>query len=93
MPSLDSRFGWSKAPWYVSIFGDALVVISFYLFYLVSKVNTYAVANVRIEEGQKVISAGMYGLVRHPMYLAALFLTVVRRLRLVHGGHYCLFHS
>ena len=56
--------------------GDALVVFSFYLFYLVSKVNTYAAANVRVEEGQRVISTGVYELVRHPMYFAALFLVL-----------------
>jgi protein-S-isoprenylcysteine O-methyltransferase Ste14 len=67
---LDFRFGWSSVPWYVSVIGDALVAFSFYIFYLVSKVNTYAAANVRVEEGQQVVSTGMYALVRHPMYLA-----------------------
>ncbi len=38
--------------------------------------NTYAAANVRVEEGQKVVSTGMYALVRHPMYFGALFLFV-----------------
>ena len=38
--------------------------------------NTYAAANVRVEEGQKVISTGVYGVVRHPMYFGALFLVV-----------------
>lgn len=76
LPPLDFRFGWSNVPWYVSIFGDALIAVSFYIFYLVSKVNTYAAANVRVEEGQKVISTGIYGLVRHPMYFGALFLIV-----------------
>ncbi|MGZ6210367.1 MAG: methyltransferase family protein [Syntrophales bacterium] len=76
VPPLDFRFGWSKVPWYVSLFGDVLIVVSFYIFYLVSKVNTYAASNVRVEEGQKVISTGIYGLVRHPMYVGALFLIV-----------------
>jgi protein-S-isoprenylcysteine O-methyltransferase Ste14 len=76
LPPLDFRFGWSKVPWYISVFGDALTALSFYIFYLVSKVNTYAAANVRVEEGQKVISTGIYGLVRHPMYSGALFLIV-----------------
>src|SRR5215475_11264610 len=66
IPPLDFRFGWSSVPWYISIVGDALVAFSFYVFYLVSKVNTYAAANVRVEAGQKVISTGVYGLVRHP---------------------------
>jgi protein-S-isoprenylcysteine O-methyltransferase Ste14 len=76
LPPLDYRFGWSPVPWYVSIIGDALVVFSFYVFYLVSKVNTYAAANVRVEEGQRVIDTGVYGLVRHPMYFGALFLII-----------------
>jgi len=58
------------------IIGDALVAFSFFVFYLVSRVNTYAAANIRVEEGQKVISTGMYGLVRHPMYFGALFLII-----------------
>jgi hypothetical protein len=39
-------------------------------------VNTYTASNVRVEEGQKVISTGVYGFVRHPMYVAALFLFI-----------------
>jgi protein-S-isoprenylcysteine O-methyltransferase Ste14 len=76
LPPLDVRFGWSLMPWQVSIIGNALVALSFYIFYLVSKVNTYAAANVRVEEGQKVISTGVYGFVRHPMYFGALFLFI-----------------
>jgi protein-S-isoprenylcysteine O-methyltransferase Ste14 len=76
IPPLDVRFGWSNMPWFLCVFGDALVIVSFYLFYLVSKVNTFAAANIRVEEGQKVISTGMYAYVRHPMYLGALFLLV-----------------
>jgi protein-S-isoprenylcysteine O-methyltransferase Ste14 len=76
LPPLDYRFGWSPIPWYVSLIGYALVALSFYCFYLVSKVNTYAAANVRVEEGQRVIDTGVYGLVRHPMYFGALFLIV-----------------
>jgi protein-S-isoprenylcysteine O-methyltransferase Ste14 len=75
-PPLDVRFGWSNVPWYICVSGDALLIVSFYLFYLVSKVNTYAAANIRVEEEQKVISNGMYGFVRHPMYFGALFLLV-----------------
>src|SRR5215469_5509552 len=38
--------------------------------------TVYAAGNVRVEEGQKVISTGMYGFVRHPMYFGTLFLLV-----------------
>jgi protein-S-isoprenylcysteine O-methyltransferase Ste14 len=89
LPPLDVRFGLSLMPWQVSILGNALVALSFYIFYLVSKVNTYAAANVRVEEGQKVISAGVYGVVRHPMYFGALFLLIGTPLAL--GSWWALF--
>jgi len=76
VPPLDFRFGWSRTPWCVSVLGNVLIAVSFYIFFLVSKVNTYAAANVRVEEGQKVVSTGVYGIVRHPMYSGALFLLV-----------------
>ena len=76
LPPLDYRLGWSPVPWYVSVIGVALVALSFYFFYLVSKINTYAAANVRVEKGQRVVDTGAYGLVRHPMYFGTLFLIV-----------------
>ena len=89
LPPLDYRLGWSPVPWYVSVIGDTLVALSFYVFYLVSKINTYAAANVRVEEGQRVIDTGVYGLVRHPMYFGALFLIVGTPLAL--GSWWTLF--
>jgi protein-S-isoprenylcysteine O-methyltransferase Ste14 len=74
LPPLDYRWGWSPVPWPASVLGNLLVALSFYFFYLVAKVNSYAAANVRVEAGQKVIDTGVYGIVRHPMYLGALFL-------------------
>lgn len=76
MAPLDVRFGWSIVPWQVAIFGDALIAFAFYIFYLVSIVNSYAAANVRVEAGQGVVSTGVYRFVRHPMYVGALFLFV-----------------
>jgi protein-S-isoprenylcysteine O-methyltransferase Ste14 len=76
LPPLDVRFGWSNVPWYVSLIGNALTIVSFYIFYLVSKVNTYAASSIKVEEGQRVVSTGVYSLVRHPMYFGALILVV-----------------
>lgn len=88
LPPLDWRYAWSPVPWYVSIIGNALVAFSFYVFYLVSRVNSYAAANVRVEEGQKVVDTGVYGWVRHPMYFGALFLIIGTPLAL--GSWYTL---
>ena len=64
----DHRFGWSHMPSFVAWAGDALVVVSFYMYYLVFKENSFGASNIRVEENQRVASTGPYALVRHPMY-------------------------
>lgn len=66
--ALDWRFGWSQVPAAVSVIGDVLVATGLGLAMLVIIQNSYAAANVRVEEGQALVSTGLYGLVRHPMY-------------------------
>jgi protein-S-isoprenylcysteine O-methyltransferase Ste14 len=65
---LDRRFGWSHMLPVVSWAGDALVMVSFFFYYLVFKVNSFGASNIRVEENQRVASTGPYALVRHPMY-------------------------
>ncbi len=76
LSALDRRFGWSQMPVWVSVVGDALVVCSFYLYYLVFRENSYAASSIKTFEGQKVISTGPYALVRHPKYVGDLFLVI-----------------
>jgi protein-S-isoprenylcysteine O-methyltransferase Ste14 len=66
--ALDHRFGWSPVPASVSLIGDVLVAIGLGLAMLVIIQNSYAAANVNVEAGQQLVSTGVYGLVRHPMY-------------------------
>jgi protein-S-isoprenylcysteine O-methyltransferase Ste14 len=69
----DHRFGWSPAvPAMVSIAGDILIVLGLYIYYLVTKENSYAASTVVVAEGQTVCSTGPYAFVRHPMYAGAL---------------------
>ncbi|HEY4793111.1 MAG TPA: isoprenylcysteine carboxylmethyltransferase family protein [Mycobacterium sp.] len=65
---LDHRFRWSQMPAPMSVIGDVLVAIGLGLAMLVIIQNSYAAANVRVEAGQQLVSTGLYGLVRHPMY-------------------------
>lgn len=65
---LDHRFGWSSVPAAVSLVGDVLVASGLILDMLVVIQNGYAAVNVVVESGQRLISSGLYGLVRHPMY-------------------------
>jgi protein-S-isoprenylcysteine O-methyltransferase Ste14 len=74
--ALDHRFAWSPVPLYVSLAGDALVAIGFLIIFFVYKENTFASATIEVYPEQKVISTGLYALVRHPMYMGALFLLV-----------------
>jgi protein-S-isoprenylcysteine O-methyltransferase Ste14 len=74
--ALDYRFAWSHVPLYVSIAGDALVAIGFLFIFFVYKENTFASATIEVYPEQKVISTGLYALVRHPMYMGALFLLI-----------------
>jgi protein-S-isoprenylcysteine O-methyltransferase Ste14 len=74
--SFDHRFGWSIVPPYVSILGDALLVLSYVIFVIVLKENTYSASNIQVEECQTVISTGLYAHVRHPMYAGALVMMV-----------------
>jgi protein-S-isoprenylcysteine O-methyltransferase Ste14 len=71
---LDHRFGWSFVPDWLVLVGEALVALSFYGFFLTFRQNAFAAATVRVESDQPVISTGLYAVVRHPMYTAALAL-------------------
>ncbi len=75
--ALAHRFGWAQVPIAVSIvLGDGLIVLSFILYYFVFEQNSYAATTIRTFEGQKVISTGLYGIVRHPKYVGDLLLIV-----------------
>jgi protein-S-isoprenylcysteine O-methyltransferase Ste14 len=71
--ALDHRFAWSPIPAYVPLLGEALVVFGMLTIFFVFKENSFASSIIEIAPGQKVISTGLYGLVRHPMYMGAFF--------------------
>lgn len=82
LPGLDVRFGWSNVPALVSLAAAAIVGISYYLFILVLKANSFAARTVETEEQQTVATSGPYAVVRHPMYLAISLLYVFSPLAL-----------
>src|SRR5215471_11511383 len=81
-PAFDHRFGWSPVAPVVSVIANALIVLSFLLFFVVMKSNTYAASTIQVEEGQPVVSTGLYAYVRHPMYSGALLLLAAMPLAL-----------
>ena len=80
--ALDVRFGWSAVPAYISVIGEALIVLSFLFIFWVIKVNSFAASTIQVAEGQKVISTGPYANVRHPMYTGAFLLLICMPLSL-----------
>ena len=74
--ALDHRFGWSQVPTPIVVIGDALVAIGLGMSMLVVHQNSYAAATITVEAEQPVVDTGLYGLVRHPMYVGALILMV-----------------
>ncbi len=74
VPPLDVRFGWTpRLPLWCEICGGILLLGGSFPFFRAFTDNTYASQLVRIqtERGQHVIDTGVYGFVRHPMYLGA----------------------
>ena len=71
---LDYRFDWSKLPSWVIITACIIFVISYGLYIEVTRENEYLSRTVEVQEGQKVVSTGLYGIVRHPMYFAVVLL-------------------
>lgn len=71
---LDFKYGWSYLPKEVTIISSIILVISYILYAEVMRENTYLSRTVEVQENQKVIDTGLYGIVRHPMYFATTLL-------------------
>jgi protein-S-isoprenylcysteine O-methyltransferase Ste14 len=85
---LDFRFGWSQMPLPVTITASVLFLASYALYAEVMRENAYLSRTIKVEEGQKVVDTGLYGIVRHPMYLATIVLFLM--MPLVLGSWYAL---
>lgn len=72
--ALDFRFGWSNVPMWLTLTASVLFLVSYALYAEVMRENAYLSRTVRVEEGQKVVSTGLYGIVRHPMYSATVLM-------------------
>ena len=71
---LDFRYGWSNVSGAVQIIASALFLVSYALYAEVMRENAYLSRTIEVQENQKVIDTGLYGIVRHPMYMATILL-------------------
>lgn len=74
LAGLDFRYGWIKLPSWLPYIFAILFIIGYILFGFVLKQNTYLSRTIKVEEGQTVVDTGLYGVVRHPMYMATLLM-------------------
>ena len=74
LSALDFRFGWSTVPTWVVVVASISFLVGYGLFAEVLRENAYLSRTIEVQEGQTVISSGLYGVVRHPMYMATLLM-------------------
>ena len=70
LAGLNWRFGWCLLPDWAVWVSAGLFLASYLLYAEVLKENTYLSRTIEVQENQKVIDTGLYGIVRHPMYMA-----------------------
>ena len=70
LAGLDFRFGWSTLPGWVNKLGAVLFLGAYAMFAEVLRENTWLSRTIEVQEGQTVVSTGLYGIVRHPKYSA-----------------------
>ena len=91
LAGLSFRFGWLMLPKWVSIVGAVLFLSSYALYAEVLRENTWLSRTIGVQEGQTVVSDGLYGIVRHPMYAVTLVLFLSMPLVLGSGLAFVVF--
>ena len=71
---LNVRFGWLVLPAWVSYAAAVVFLLAYALYAEVLRENVWLSRTVEVQENQKVVDTGLYGIVRHPMYTSTLFL-------------------
>lgn len=74
LAGLNRRFGWIVLPNAVSWVAAAVFLLGYLLYAEVLRENVWLSRTVEVQDGQKVVDTGFYGVVRHPMYLSTLLL-------------------
>ena len=72
----DKRFGWSDVPPSLVLLSDLLIFLGYTMVFFVFKQNSYASRIVEVEKNQEVISTGLYGFIRHPMYTGIIIMFI-----------------
>ena len=71
---LNYRYNWTIMPNWVVVVSSVIFVFSYILYAEVLRENQYLSRVIEVQENQKVVDTGLYGIIRHPMYAATIFL-------------------
>jgi protein-S-isoprenylcysteine O-methyltransferase Ste14 len=74
LAGFDFRYNWSNIPPYFTYIFSVIFLLSYFMWAIVLKQNTYLSRTIKVEESQTVIDTGLYSVIRHPMYTATIFL-------------------
>ena len=74
LAGLDFRFGWTPVPKWLVLVAAVILLASYAMYAEVMRENAYLSRTVEVQENQKVVDTGLYGVIRHPMYTATIFL-------------------
>ena len=74
LAGLDHRYGWTQVPAWLTWAGAVIMLLSYGMYSEVMRENAYLSRTVEIQQGQKLIDSGLYGIVRHPMYTSTILL-------------------
>lgn len=88
LAGLDYRFHWSTVPLPLVLLSAVVMLVGYIMFFMVIQENRYASRVVEVQKNQEVIDTGLYGVVRHPMYSAAILMFLFTPLVL--GSFYAL---
>lgn len=82
LPGLDFRFHWSNVPFWVVIISNVIALLGYIFIVIVFKENSFASTVIQVENEQHVITTGPYSIVRHPMYLGLVIISMFTPLAL-----------
>ena len=74
LAGLNYRYQWLVLPKSIVIIGSIIFILSYIIYAEVLRENTYLSRTIEVQKDQKVIDTGLYSIVRHPMYMATIFL-------------------
>ncbi len=71
---LNYRYNWMELSNTIVVIGSIIFLLSYFLYAIVLIQNEYLLRTIEVEKDQKLVDTGLYGIIRHPMYLATISL-------------------